>query len=74
MNATCDNMTKAKLLAVADGIKKGWCIQYYRGCYRIVSDVWGQRGSRRKYHITDYDAIDMARKAGVQCDDEGLLS
>ena len=74
MAATCDNLTNAKRLAVTVGIKKAWCIQYERGQHFIVSDVYGQLGSGRRFHVTDGDAIELARKAGVQCDDDGLIA
>lgn len=74
MNDTCDNLKNAKQLAVTVGIKNAWCIQYTDGQHFVVSDVYGQRGSRRRWHVTDDDAIQLARKAGVQCDDDGLIS
>ena len=74
MTATADNLTNAKRLAATVGIKKAWCIQYQGGQHFIVSDVYGQLGSGRRWHITDDDAIELARKAGVQCEDDGLIA
>jgi hypothetical protein len=74
MNATIDNLTNAKRLATAIGIKQAWCIQQDRGTHYIVSDVYGQLGSGRRFHLTDDDAIELARKAGVKCDDDGRIA
>jgi hypothetical protein len=74
MNATCDNLTNAKRLAATVGIKKAWCIQFTDGQHYVVSDVYGQLGSGRRVHVTDDDAIELARKAGVQCDDDGRIA
>jgi hypothetical protein len=74
MNATCDNLTNAKRLAVTVGIKKAWCIQFTNGQHYVVSDVYGQLGSGRRFCVTDDDAIELARKAGVQCDDDGRIA
>ena len=74
MPATSDNLTNAKRLATTVGIKKAWCIQYTDGQHFIVSDAYGQLGSGRRFLVTDDDAIDLARKAGVQCDDDGRIA
>jgi len=74
MNATCDNLTNAKRLAATVGIKTAWCIQYTDGQRFVVSDVYGQLGSGRRFHVTDDDAIELARNAGVQCDDDGRIA
>jgi hypothetical protein len=74
MNATCDNLTNAKRLATTIGIKQAWCIQYQGGKHYVVSDAYGQLGSGRRWAVTDDDAIDLARKAGVKCDDDGRIS
>jgi hypothetical protein len=74
MTTTTDNLTNAKRLACKVGPKQAWCIQYERGQHFIVSDVYGQLGSGRRFHVTDGDAIELARKAGVQCDDDGLIA
>jgi hypothetical protein len=74
MPATCDNLTNAKLLATTVGIKNAWCIQYTDGQHFVVSDVYGQLGSGRRWAVTDDDAIELARKAGVQCDDDGRIA
>jgi hypothetical protein len=74
MAATCDNLTNAKRLAVTVGIKKAWCIQLTDGQHYVVSDVYGQLGSGRRWAVTDDDAIDLARKAGVTCEDDGRIA
>jgi hypothetical protein len=74
MNATCDNLTNVKRLAVTVGTKNAWCIQFTDGQHYVVSDVYGQLGSGRRWHVTDDDAIELARKAGVQCDDDGRIA
>jgi hypothetical protein len=74
MNATCDNLTNAKRIAATVGFKNAWCIQYTDGQHFVVSDVYGQLGSGRRFHVTDDHAIELARKAGVQCDDDGRIS
>jgi hypothetical protein len=73
MNAT-SNLTKAKRLAVTVGTKKAWCIQYQDGKHYVVADAYGQLGSSRRWAVTDDDAIELARKAGVQCDDDGRIA
>jgi hypothetical protein len=73
MSATSDNMTNAKHLAATVGVEQAWCIQYEGGKHYIVSDAYGQRGSKRRLHVTDDDAIELARKAGVICTNEGLV-
>jgi hypothetical protein len=73
MNAI-SNLTNAKRLAVTVGIKKAWCIQFTDGQHYVVSDVYGQLGSGRRFCVTDDDAIDLARKAGVTCDDDGRIA
>lgn len=73
MATTCDNLANAKRLAAAVGIKNAWCIQYQDGKHYVVSDAYGQLGSCRRFCVTDDDAIDMARKAGVQCTDDGEI-
>ena len=74
MNATSDNLTNAKRLAATVGIKSAWCIQYQDGKHYVVSDAYSQLGSGRRWHLTDDDAIELARKAGVQCDDDGRIA
>ena len=74
MTITSDNLTNAKRLAATVGIKNAWCIQYERGQHFVVSDVYGQLGSGRRFHVTDDDAIELARKAGVQCDNDGRVA
>jgi hypothetical protein len=73
MTTTSDNLTNAKHLASTVGVEQAWCIQYQGGKHYIVSDAYGQRGSKRRFHVTDDDAIELARKAGVQCSDEGEI-
>jgi hypothetical protein len=73
MTTTSDNLTNAKHLASTVGVQQAWCIQYQGGKHYIVSDAYGQRGSKRRFHVTDDDAIELARKAGVQCSDEGEI-
>ena len=74
MNTTSDNLTNAKHLAETIGIKQAWCIQQDRGTHYIVSDAYGQLGSGRRFHVTDDDAIELARNAGVQCHDDGRIA
>jgi hypothetical protein len=73
MTTTSDNLTNAKHLAATVGVEQAWCIQYQGGKHYIVSDAYGQRGSKRRFHVTDNDAIELARKSGVQCSDEGEI-
>jgi hypothetical protein len=73
MKTADDNLTNAKRLAATVGIKNAWCIQYEGGRHYVVSDAYGQLGSGRRFHVTDDDAIEMARKAGVRCDDDGAI-
>jgi hypothetical protein len=73
MNATYDNLTNAKRLAVTVGTKNAWCIQYQDGKHYVVSDVYGQLGSGLRWCVTDDDAIELARKAGVVCTDDGKI-
>jgi hypothetical protein len=73
MPATADNLTNAKRLAATVGFKNAWCIQYQDGKHYVVSDAYGQLGSGRRFCVTDDDAIEMARKAGVQCTDDGEI-
>jgi hypothetical protein len=73
MSTTIDNLTNAKRLATTIGIKQAWCIQKDRGTHYIVSDAYGQLGSGRRFCVTDDDAIELARKAGVKCDDDGRI-
>jgi hypothetical protein len=74
MTTTNDNLTNAKHLAATVGVEQAWCIQKDRGTHYIVSDSYGQLGSGRRFHLTDDDAIELARKAGVKCDDNGRIS
>jgi hypothetical protein len=74
MNTTSNNLTNAKRLAATVGVKKAWCIQFADGQHFVVSDVYGQLGSGRRFCVTDDDAIDLARMAGVQCDDDGRIA
>ena len=73
MTATCDNLTNAKRLATTIGIKQAWCIQYQGGKHYVVSDAYGQLGSGRRFTVTDDEAIGLARKAGVECTDDGEI-
>lgn len=73
MNTTSNNLTNAKRLAATVGVKNAWCIQYEGGRHYVVSDAYGQLGSGRRSHVTDDDAIEMARKAGVQCTEDGEI-
>jgi hypothetical protein len=73
MTAAIDNLTNAKHLAATVGVEQAWCIQYQGGKHYIVSDAYGQRGSKRGFHVTDDDAIELAKKASVQCSDEGEI-
>jgi hypothetical protein len=74
MTTTIDNLANAKHLATTIGIKQAWCIQQDRGTHYIVSDVYGQLGSGRRFHLTDDDAIKLAREAGVCCCDDGRIA
>lgn len=68
-----NNTTLAKTLAASVGIGQLWCLQLDAGRLYVVADAYGQYGSGRRFCVTDDDAIRMARKAGVQCTDEGLV-
>ena len=73
MQATFENLTNAKRLAATVGIKTAWCIQYQDGKHYVVADAYGQLGSGRRWAVTDDDAIELARKAGVVCTDDGEI-
>ena len=73
INATADNLTLAKNLAATIGQKQFWCLQLDGGSLYVVSDAYGQYGSGRRFCVTDDDAIALARKAGVVCNDDGMV-
>jgi hypothetical protein len=73
MTTAIDNLTNAKHLAATVGIEQAWCIQYQGWKHYIVSDAYGQRGSKRRFCVTDDDAIELARKAGVKCKEDGEI-
>jgi hypothetical protein len=73
MTTACDNLTNAKHLAATVGIEQAWCIQYQGWKHYIVSDAYGQRGSKRRFCVTVDAAIELARKAGVKCKEDGEI-
>jgi hypothetical protein len=62
-------------LAATVGVKQFWTIQQDAGVSYIVSDPVAQlAAARSRYMVTDDDAIDLARKAGVTCEDDGRIA
>jgi hypothetical protein len=73
MTTATDNLAHAKHLAATVGVTQFWCLQAEDGQHYVVSDAYAQRGSGRRFYLTDDDAIALARKAGVDCDDDGRV-
>lgn len=69
------NLALAQQLAETIGRKQFWTIQYERDAAYIVSDPVAQCSGmgRGRYMVTDADAVDRARKAGVRCEDDGKI-
>jgi hypothetical protein len=74
MPATMTNTANAKRLAATIGVNQLWCLQLTNGRLYVVADAYGSYGSGRRWAVTDDDAIEMARKAGVICSDEGEVT
>lgn len=71
MNAT-DN---AKQLAATLGRTQFWTVLDEANGSYIVSDPVAQcAAAKGRYMVTDDKAIELARKAGVTCDDDGRIS
>jgi len=70
MNAV-DN---AKRLAATIGAKQFWTVYEEANSAYIGSDPVAQcAAAKGRYMVTDSKAIELARKAGVACDDNGLI-
>lgn len=71
MNAT----QTAEMLAATVGAKQFWTIQREVDAAYIVGDHAAQCAGygRGRFMVTDGKAIELARKAGVQCDDDGRI-
>jgi hypothetical protein len=68
-------LENAHRLAATVGVKQFWTIQQGAGVSYIVSDPAAQlAAARSRYMVTDDDAIDLARKAGVMCEDDGRIA
>lgn len=65
----------ASEMAATVGRKQFWTIQHEANGSYIVSDPVAQCAGygRGRYMVTDSKAIELARKVGVQCDDEGRI-
>ena len=68
-------LTHASEMAATVGRKQFWTIQHEASGSYIVSDPVAQCAGygRGRYMVTDSKAIELARKAGVRCDDEGRI-
>ena len=66
----------ARKLAAVDGVKRFWTVREIDGRHYVEADRLAQCSLDRPRMriVTDGDAIDRARKAGVQCDDDGLIA
>ena len=71
-----DALTHATEMAATIGRKQFWTIQHEASGSYIVGDPVSQCAGygRGRYMVTDDEAIRMARKVGVQCDDEGRIA
>lgn len=70
-----DALTHAAEMAATVGRTQFWTIQHEASGAYIVSDPVAQCAGhgRGRFMVTDSKAIELARKAGVQCDDEGRI-
>ena len=69
-----DALTHATEMAATVGRKQFWTIQHEASGSYIVSHPVAQcAAAKGRYMVTDSKAIELARKAGVQCDDEGRI-
>ncbi len=68
-------LTHATEMANTIGRKQFWTIQHEASGSYIVSDPVAQCAGygRGRYMVTDSKAIELARKVGVQCNDEGRI-
>lgn len=65
----------AEHLAATSGRKQFWTIQHEASGSYIVSDPAAQcAAAKGRYMVTDDEAIRLARKAGVACDDDGRIA
>lgn len=66
---------KAEQLAATLGRKQFWGVQHEADAAYIVSDPVAQcAAAKGRYMVTDDEAIRLARKAGVSCDDDGRIA
>ena len=65
----------AKRLAATLGRKQFWAVYEEADASYIVADHAAQCAGygRGRYMVTDDKAIELARKAGVKCDDDGRI-
>lgn len=64
----------AKRLAATVGAKQFWTVYEEADAAYIGSDPVAQSAAEKgRYMVTDSKAIELARKAGVQCDDDGKI-
>lgn len=65
----------AKAVAATIGRTQFWTVYEESDAAYIVADHAAQCAGygRGRYMVTDSKAIELARKAGVQCDDEGRI-
>jgi hypothetical protein len=69
-----DALTHAAEMADTIGRTQFWTIQHEASGSYIVSDPVAQcAAAKGRYMVTDSKAIELARKVGVQCDDEGRI-
>lgn len=64
----------AKQLAATIGAKQFWTVYEEVSGAWIISDPAAQCAAEKgRYMVTDSKAIELARKAGVVCNDDGLI-
>lgn len=67
-------LTHAAEMADTIGRKQFWTIQHEAsGSYIVSAPVAQCAEAKGRYMVTDSKAIELARKVGVQCDDEGRI-
>lgn len=67
-------LSHATKMADTIGRKQFWAIQHEISGSYIVSDPVAQcAAAKGRYMVTDSKAIELARKAGVQCGDDGRI-
>ena len=69
-----DAVENAKKLAAKSGAKQFWAVYEEAGSAYIVSDPVAQCAAQKgRYMVTDSKAIELARKVGIVCDDDGRI-